>query len=229
MQRIVVMNSKGGCGKNTLATNLASWYASQGLGTALIDHDPQGSSSRWMKLRPRDKPEVHAVQAHKRQAVNQTRAWALRIPPGTERVIIDAPAGVGGDALRGFVRDVDTILVPVLPSPIDIHSATHFIKDLLLIGNTRTRGVRVGVVANRVRKQTLVYKSLERFLHSLNLPFITSLRDTQNYVHAFERGIGIHDMWDRRVEPDKVNWVPLANWLENISTTQAVLRRHISR
>jgi len=223
------MNSKGGCGKTTLATNIASWYANQGFATALMDYDPQGSSARWIKLRPQDKPEVHAVQVcKKRQAVNQTRAWALRIPPGTERVIIDAPAGVSGDALRGFVHDADTILIPVLPSPIDIHSATHFIKDLLLIGNTRSLGVRVGVVANRVRKETLVYKSLERFLHSLNLPFIATLRDTQNYVHAFERGIGIHDMWDRRVEPDRVNWLPLLNWLENVSTAQAVLRRHSS-
>ncbi len=229
MQRIIIINSKGGCGKTTIATNLASLYASQGIITALMDHDPQGSSSRWLKLRPADKPQIHLINAHKRQAVHQTRAWHLRMLPGTERVIIDAPAGVTGQELREFVRRVDTIIIPVLPSPIDIHSATHFIKDLLLIGNIRSLGVRVGVLANRVRKNTLVYQSLERFLSTLNLPFLTTIRDTQNYVHAFERGVGIHEMWDRRVEQDKVHWSPLMNWLENVTPAQAVLHSRSSR
>ncbi len=224
MQRILVVNAKGGCGKTTVATNLASLYASQGFRTALMDHDPQGSASRWLKLRPADRPEIHGVNAHQRQAVNATRAWQLRVPPGTERVILDAPAGVAARDLPGFVQQVDTILIPVLPSPIDIHSATGFIRDLLLVGKVRSRGVRVGVLANRTRRNTLVYKSLERFLNTLQLPFLTTLRDTQNYVHAFERGVGIHEMWDRRVEQDKLDWLPLFNWLEKVSTAHAVLQ-----
>ncbi len=224
MQRILVVNAKGGCGKTTVATNLASLYASQGFVTALMDHDPQGSATRWLKLRPADKAPIHGVNAHQRQAVNATRAWQMRVPPGTERVILDAPAGVSARELPGLVQQVDAIIIPVLPSPIDIHSATGFIKDLLLVGKVRTHGVRVGVVANRTRKNTRVYKSLERFLHTLKLPFLTTLRDTQNYVHAFERGVGIHEMWDRRVEQDKIDWLPLYNWLEKVSTAHAVLQ-----
>ncbi len=228
MQKIIIINSKGGCGKTTIATNLASLYASSGIITTLMDHDPQGSSSRWLKLRPVDKAEIHAVDVCKRQAVHQTRAWHLRLPADTQRVIMDAPAGITAQGLVSMIQSVDTILIPVLPSPIDIHSATHFIKDLLLTGNVRQRGIRVGVVANRVRRNNLVYKSLERFLHSLQLPFVTTLRDTQNYVHAFERGIGIHEMWDRRVEQDKINWLPLLNWLEKRTPAHAVLRQKSS-
>lgn len=225
MQRIIVVNSKGGCGKTTITTNLASMYANRGYTTALMDYDPQGSSTRWLRLRPQDKPVVHGVDAYRRQAVNQTRSWHLRVPPDTERVLIDAPAGVTGSVLQDLVRQVDTVLVPVLPSPIDIHSATTFIRDLLLIGKVRSEGVRVGVIANRTRKNTLVYQSLARFLASLNLPFLTSLRDTQHYVHAFERGIGVHEMWDKRVESDQQCWVPVINWLENISPAHAVLQQ----
>ncbi len=228
MQRIIVINTKGGCGKTTIATNLASHYASQGFVTALMDYDPQGSSTRWLKLRPRDKEAIHGINGHQRPSMQTTRVWQMRIPAETDRLIIDAPAGVTGETLQNFVQQVDTILIPVLPSPIDIHSATAFIKDLLLIGKVRSLGVRVGVIANRTRKNTLVYKSLERFLSSLNLPFITSLRDTQHYVHAFERGIGIQEMWDKRVEPDKLNWIPVINWLEDISPGHAVLQRHFS-
>ncbi|MDH3948170.1 MAG: ParA family protein [Gammaproteobacteria bacterium] len=228
MQRIIVINTKGGCGKTTIATNLASLYASQGLATALMDYDPQGSSTRWLKLRPKDKQGIHGINAHQRQSMQSTRAWQMRIPAETERLIIDAPAGVAGEALHGFVQRIDTILIPVLPSPIDIHSATAFIKDLLLIGKVRNLGVRVGVIANRTRKNTLVYQSLERFLGSLNLPFVTSLRDTQHYVHAFERGIGIQEMWDKRVEQDKISWVPVMNWLEDIHPGHAVLQGNVS-
>jgi len=228
MQRIIVINTKGGCGKTTIATNLASLYAGQGFVTALMDYDPQGSSTRWLKLRPKDKQDVHGINAHQRQSMQATRAWQMRLPAETERLIIDAPAGVAGETLHNFVQQVDTILIPVLPSPIDIHSATAFIKDLLLIGKVRSFGVRVGVIANRTRKNTLVYQSLERFLTSLNLPFITSLRDTQHYVHAFERGIGIQEMWDKRVEQDKISWDPIINWLENINPGHAVLQRHFS-
>ncbi len=228
MQRIIVINTKGGCGKTTIATNLASYYASNGFVTALMDYDPQGSSTRWLKLRPQDKEEIHGINAYKRQSMQATRAWQMRVPTGTERLIIDAPAGIAGKALHSFVQQVDTILIPVLPSPIDIHSATAFIKDLLLVGKTRNFGVRVGVIANRTRKNTLVYQSLERFLVSLNLPFITTLRDTQHYVHAFERGIGIQEMWDKRVEQDKLTWDPVMNWLEDIHPAHAVLQGNIS-
>jgi len=54
MQRILVLNPKGGSGKTTVATNLASYYAGRGQRPLLSDNDPQGSSTRWLKKR---KPE----------------------------------------------------------------------------------------------------------------------------------------------------------------------------
>jgi chromosome partitioning protein len=38
MRRIVVIHRKGGCGKTTVSTNLASFYASKGMNTALFQH-----------------------------------------------------------------------------------------------------------------------------------------------------------------------------------------------
>jgi chromosome partitioning protein len=214
-QRILVLNSKGGCGKTTIATNLASYYATAGYVTALVDHDPQGSSMRWLSLRPKEKTEVYGVPAYERPRSGVTMSWHRRVLPGTDRVIIDAPAGIVGQSLQEFMRSVDTVLVPVLPSPIDIHAATRFIEDLLLVGKVRSFGVNVAVIANRVKKNTLVYQSLERFLTTLKLPFIASLRDTQNYVRASARGVGIYEMWDQRVRDDRTQWQPLIDWLEN--------------
>ena len=216
MQRILVLNSKGGCGKTTVATNLASYFASEGLSTALVDHDPQGSSMRWLSLRPEEKSEIYGVPAYSRPSSGVTMSWHRRVLPATDKVIIDAPAGVMGQQLQELIRQVDLVLVPVLPSPIDIHAATRFIEELLLIGKVRSFGVQVGVIANRAKKNTLVYQSLEKFLTTLKLPFITTLRDTQNYVRASARGIGIFEMWDQRVQQDKLQWQSVIEWLDKI-------------
>ncbi len=221
MQKILVLNSKGGCGKTTIATNLASYFVTQNLETALLDFDPQGSSIRWLNLRPQSKPAIYGVHvASRKNNTGVTRSFQMRVPPETERMILDAPAGVTGNELRDLIGYVDTIIVPVLPSSIDIHAVTRFIEELLLFGKVRQKGLNVAVVANRARKNTLTYKALERFLKTLKLPFITTLRDTQNYVHAAERGIGIHEMWDKRTDSDKAQWRPLTRWLEDLNITE---------
>lgn len=228
MQKILVLNSKGGCGKTTIATNLASYFVTQNFSTALLDFDPQGSSIRWLNLRPQSKPAIYGVHvASRKNNTGVTRSFQMRVPPETERMILDAPAGVTGNELRDLIGYVDTIIVPVLPSSIDVHAVTRFIEELLLFGKVRQKGLSVAVVANRAKKNTLTYKALERFLKTLKLPFITTLRDTQNYVHAAERGIGIHEMWDKRTDSDKTQWRPLTRWLEDAEVSRE--KRKIAR
>jgi len=212
---ILVLNSKGGCGKTTIATNLASYFAGLGMQTAMVDYDPQGSSTKWNRIRSEDRPTIHAIAAYREtRSANATRAWQLAPPAGTERVVIDAPAGVHGFHLEDYVRRVDTILIPVLPSSIDIYAASDFIRDLLLVGRARVHKTRLAVVANRVRARTNSYLALRNFLHTLNIPFIAALRDTQNYVRAAEQGIGIHDLPSHLVQRDIEQWQSLLDWLD---------------
>ena len=68
MKSILLANPKGGCGKTTLAVNLASYYARRGLKVALIDLDEQGSSMTWLGQRTERHPEImgwHAVRGGK--------------------------------------------------------------------------------------------------------------------------------------------------------------------
>ena len=102
----------------------------------------------------------------------------------------------------------------MLPSPIDIQATAHFIKDVLLIGKARKRQINVAVVANRVRRNTLMYNQLERFLFTLKIPFVTSLRDTQNYSKAIEQGVGVQEIHHSRGRVDRQQWAPLINWLD---------------
>jgi len=213
MQTILVLNSKGGCGKTTLATNLASLYATGGVKTALMDYDPQGSSAQWHQLRAEELAQIHLINAACKTSRGQTRSWQLAVPQGTERLIIDAPAGVSGHLLRELLGRADIVLIPVAPSPIDIHATSDFIKDLLLVGKIRSLGVHAGVIANRVRRETPLYDPLRRFLNSLRIPLITSLTDTENYVWAAESGKGIYELPEASTTLEREQWLPLIRWL----------------
>lgn len=212
MQTILVLNSKGGSGKTTIATNIASLFTMGGVKTAIMDYDPQGSSMQWSKLRSAALPHIHVVNACMTKT-KQTRTWQLQLPPQTERVIIDAPAGVSGLMLQEMLRRAQMIVIPVAPSPIDIHATSKFIQDLLLIGRIRQQGIRVAVIANRVRRHTPTYEPLQKFLSSLKIPFITSLSDTDNYIIAAEQGIGIYEMDEQETQMEREQWLPLARWL----------------
>lgn len=212
LQKIVVLNPKGGSGKTTIATNLAAYFASRGLKPALMDMDAQGSSSRWLSKRPRDLAPVHGIAGYERN-LRVTRAFAMRVPTECERLIVDTPAAVAPQDLPDLTRGAAAIIVPVLPSDIDIHAATKCIGDLLLIAKVKREQRRLAVVANRVKRHTIMYRSLMRFLESLDIPVITTLRDSQNYVRASEAGTGLFDMKPRLVREDTDQWQPLVGWI----------------
>ncbi|HBE92427.1 MAG TPA: chromosome partitioning protein [Gammaproteobacteria bacterium] len=206
MKTILVLNAKGGCGKTTLSTNLASFYATSGFNTVLADFDPQQSSLEWLSARNKDfYYEIHGISPFEHR---------LRFGKDVERVILDAPARVEGKQLADLIKRADVILIPVLPSPIDMRAASHFISDLQKSGKFKDHGKKVALVANRVREKTLIYKDLDKFLKHLKIPFIATLRDTQNYIHAAEQGLGIFDMPWYQVEHDLEQWKPLTRWIE---------------
>ncbi len=209
----MVLSAKGGCGKTTISTSLASYYAGQGDPTVLIDFDSQGSSIQWLRTRDSKRPHIHGVPAFDKPS-GVTCSWRFRLPPGTRRIIIDTPAAVRGQQLADLIRLADTILIPVLPSHIDIHALSRFMEQLLLIGKLRAYDVRIGIVANRVKANTRVFAGLQRFLKRLDFPFVTQFRETQNYVTAQELGAGIHELANSRVRHDMVEWDQLLTWLD---------------
>ncbi|HXW74159.1 MAG TPA: AAA family ATPase [Steroidobacteraceae bacterium] len=220
MQRIVVLNPKGGSGKTTIATNLASYLAAHGHTPVLMDFDPQGSSLRWVRKRKPTQPPVHVIAAFEKDA-RTTRAFQLRVPEVATHVIIDTPAALEARQLPDMTRDADKVIVPVLPSDIDIHTCSRCIRDLLLVAKIRREDDRIGVIANRIRRNTLTYQSLMRFLHTLGIPIVAAIRDSQNYVRAAELGVGVHEMKSYVARDDVEQWIPLVEWLTRPRGRQA--------
>lgn len=213
LNKVVVLNPKGGCGKTTLVTNLACVYALRGPMPAVMDCDPQGSTMRWLEKRDASKPPIHGIAAYKR-TMQATRSWQLRVPNETTTLLVDSPAGLSHDDLREVTRDATSILVPVLPSSIDMHAASRCIADLLLVAKVDRRDQKLAVVANRTRQHTRSFSSLMRFLDSLGIPVIAVLRDSQNYVAAAEEGIGVAEMQQHRASKDVEELERIVDWLD---------------
>ena len=215
MLTILVINSKGGSGKTTVTTNIASYYANKDLKTAIIDYDPQGSSLQWMRARPVHLPSIHSANAAPAKGnvpLHSRQGW---VPSDTEVLVMDAPAGATGLLLKELVRKSSFIVIPVAPSPIDIRATADFIKDLYLVGGARTSKAKIAVVANRVRsRSTTAYVALERFLTSLKLPFLTSISDSENYLLAAESGQGIFEMSEEETIAERHEFMPILKWME---------------
>lgn len=213
MQRIVVLNPKGGSGKTTIAIHLASYFAVRGEQPVLMDYDPQGSATRWVGKRQENQPAIALIKAYERDP-RTTRSFQLRIPDGARRVIVDTPAAIDAREMPELTRAADKILVPVLPSDIDIHACARCVQNLLLVAKVRRDENRLGVIANRVRRNTLIYQSLTRFLATLDIPIVATLRDSQNYVRGAELGLGLAEMKSYQVAEDTDSWQPLLQWLD---------------
>jgi len=192
---VLVANSKGGAGKSTIATNLASAYARLGFETALVDCDPQLSSLSWLDARPYEAPPIQGINGSSRVGVAQLD-WALRVPPNVSRVVVDSPGAMREQSLQTLLNKVDDIVVPVQPSAIDMRATTDFLKELFLTPGFRTSGKRLLVIGNRVEKRNKFFHQLNQFLKKMGERELLVLPDSYLFLRCADEGIGIADLSD---------------------------------
>lgn len=207
MRHIMVLNAKGGCGKSTLATNIASYFAKDGATVALADYDPQRSSLDWLERRPDNRPSIAGVAAFD--------DGLRHAPRGADVLVIDAPARSHGKELTNLVNHAETIVVPVLPSTIDMQATSTFLQELKKVGRVERKQAKIATVANRVRDNTLIWDDLDEYLTKTRVPYVAALREAQNYVRAYTRGLGIFELPEYLAWPDWDEWEPLTAWLRS--------------
>ncbi len=212
MRTILILNPKGGSGKSTIATNIAGYFATQGKNVTLADCDPQGSSQDWLSARSDAKPNINIAVLEKHR---------LEIPTETEILVMDTPAGVTDERLAKFLSQAQTMVMPVLASPIDTRAAERFLVQLFSLKGTVNNKIKIATIANRVREDTLAAAKLEHYLSHIKLPngkklpFMTMLRQSQNYIRAAESGLSIFELAPSKTYYDREQWEPLVRWLNS--------------
>ncbi len=207
MPSILVVNPKGGCGKTTIATSIACHYANRQIPTVLIDRDPQKSAADWHASRPANCAVIELI------TLNTKEEFQADI---TDTVVIqDMPAGWQPNADSRLFRADKTsqLLIPILPSPVDIKAGLRFLMQLYRSG-LLDKNVRAGMIANRTRAHLRFHQELMDFLQRVQIPLIGTLRDSQNYIRAMENGISIFDLPTRHVQKDLQQWQEIIEWLE---------------
>jgi len=207
MRSIMVLNSKGGSGKSTVSTNLASYFSSQGKKVVLADFDPQLSSLEWLSDRPSGRNLITGIDASKGN---------FRSPRNADYVIYDTPAAIPVKDITHYLRRAQSVIIPVLPSPIDMRAATPFIQKVLANGRVIRKECRVALIANRCRENTNIYHQLDSYLKKVRkAPFLSVLRESQNYIKASEKGQGIFELSPYLVSRDLDQWEPIIKWLKS--------------
>ena len=210
MQVIVVASSKGGAGKSTISTNLTAYFALQGKRTALIDADRQKSSTHWCEKRAHLDSAVLPVDGSK-------KGWKKHLPSQTEVVIVDAAAGDMADDLEEFLEIASLVLVPVLPSTIDLEATVPFLDSLAASARVKKGKLPVALVGNRLKPWTGASQQAMEQIKAWPYPVVAELRDTQAYVLMVALGKSLFDYHSEQVRNHQADWAPLFKWIKKVS------------
>jgi chromosome partitioning protein len=203
-RRIAVVNPKGGCGKTTIATSLAAWLAYEDE-VALADMDVQQSAAEWHALRLPENAPVTLVPA---------RRWPPAVAAGTRYLVIDSPAAIRERDLAKLLEHCDKLIVPLLPSPIDMRTGWRYLDGLFRLRRELGSRCQIGLVANRVKHWTLIYRELVGFIDQFRAPFVGHLRESVNYIRAMEAGLGVAELPYHQCRRDWEEWQPLVDWVK---------------
>jgi cellulose biosynthesis protein BcsQ len=136
--------------------------------------------------------------------VSKSGQMLISLPKEPDWVVLDAPAGFQGYKLTDYLRLANKVIIPVVPSVFDMAATEDFLASIRQ--DMRGRHNVIGIVAMRVDPRTRAAAMLEEFLKHFDIPILSYIRNTQNYVNAAARGLTVFDPPRSRHQRDVEQW-----------------------
>lgn len=197
MKVLSFLNEKGGVGKSTLATNVATAFHRQGKKVILVDADPQATSSDWRAASPENANLPPVVAIDRAQTLVNTLS-SLQ----ADIVVIDAPARAEGMA-AAIVRLSDIALIVIQPSGADVWASAAAVK---LVHARRDIGgtFNAAILVNRTRGRTKLSKLIKA--GDWNEYDIKQLQSTVGdrvaFAQAMTDGVSVLDLSDANAKSE---------------------------
>lgn len=211
---IVVANSKGGCGKTTIAAHLACALAAHSKkNITLIDYDKQNTLTDWARTRQTIDSPISSIKVTK-----GSLAQALDTAEGIfihDLAAGDLPLNAGSHKLNN-----PWLIIPVLPSAADIKCLLRYTMKIERSGLTEGYN-RVGIIANRVKEQALSCQMLLQYLEAQQIELLTTLSQAESYSCAMGSGLTCFDKPLKSNAKVRAQWQPL---LHRLNTALRVSR-----
>lgn len=124
------LNQKGGVGKTTLSVHTAAEFARQCKRVLLIDAGPQGSGLAWANCR--ETPAFTVVGMPKATIHKEIHLLAKDY----DEIVIDGPPQIA-ELARSILLAADLVVIPLLPSPLDVWAAAETVDLRSFVGERR--------------------------------------------------------------------------------------------
>lgn len=212
MKKILIANQKGGCGKTSTAVTIAVALAREGFRVGIADADPQKSSLRFLKYRPKTAVDVKGIDWRSLEDIGELPKQAL------DFLVIDAPGALMGERTKELIGECDMMFIPVLPSFFDIDSTKRFLAHIYDIKRIKKGKVDIHLLANRVRPQLFEHKRpSERLLaifDDIGQRPIAYISEKSAYANLSEEALTIFDKTQKVYQDIQEEWSPILNLIK---------------